>query len=381
MLKPTRRAFLLTAASAARVLGANDRIRLAGIGVGGRGTYDLGLAANAENTEVVAVSDVYSPRLIEIHSKLAPSGQAYKDYREVLDRKDVDAVIVGTPDHWHVPIILDAIAAGKDVYCEKPVSHSIAEGEKLLNAVASSKQIVQIGYQQRSWPHYQQAREIFLSGKLGPVPLIQTSWYQRYSHGAAKPVTEAALDWKAFLGSAPDQPFDALRCTNWRWFWDFGGGHLTDLFSHWVDVVHWYTGQSSPTSADAQGTRNIFPEFECPDTITAVYEYPEGYNVVHTGSLASAIEDGNIFFRGHEATMRLNRGGFAIFEEQSNRGGRALLPPPAFVVDSPRDGTIDHMQNFLDCVRSRKTPNSPVSSSVASAKAAHLGNIAYRKKV
>ena len=165
-MKLNRRAFLLTAASAARVFGANDRIRLAGIGVGGRGAYDLGVAAKAENTEVVAVSDVYAPRLLEIRGKLAPNGQSYKDYREVLDRKDVDAVIIGTPDHWHVPMIMDAVAAGKDVYCEKPVSHSIEEGEKLLAAVGASKQIVQIGYQQRSWPHYKEARDIFTSGRL-----------------------------------------------------------------------------------------------------------------------------------------------------------------------------------------------------------------------
>lgn len=378
-MKLNRRTFLLTAASAARVLGANDRIRLAGIGVGGRGAYDLGIAAKAENTEVVAVSDVYAPRLLEIKGKLAPAGQSYKDYREVLDRKDVDAVIIGTPDHWHVPMIIDAIAAGKDVYCEKPVSHSIEEGEKLLAAAAGSRQIVQIGYQQRSWPHYQAARELFASGRLGAVPLIQTSWYQRYSHGVTKTVDGSAIDWKGFLGSARDQPFDALRCTNWRWFWDFGGGHLTDLFSHWVDVVHWYIGESSPASVDTDGTRNVFPEFECPDTITATYEYPGGFNVVHTGSIASAIEDGNIIFRGHDATMRLNRGGYALFEERSNHAG-ALLPAPSLIVDSQRDGTIDHVQNFLDCVRNRKTPNAPVTSSVAAARVAHLGNLAYRKK-
>ncbi|HEV1284379.1 MAG TPA: Gfo/Idh/MocA family oxidoreductase [Bryobacteraceae bacterium] len=376
-MKLNRRAFLLTAASAARVLGANDRIRLAGIGVGGRGAYDLGLAAKAENTEVAAVSDVYSPRLLEIRGKLAPNGQSYKDYREVLDRKDVDAVVIGTPDHWHVPMIMDAISAGKDVYCEKPVSHSIEEGDKLLAAVAGSKQIVQIGYQQRSWPHYKDAREIFTSGRLGAVPLIQTSWYQRYAHGVRTPIAASSIDWKSFLGSAPDQPFDPLRCSHWRWFWDFGGGHLTDLFSHWVDVVHWYTGESQPASIDAKGTRDIFPEFECPDTITAIYEYRQGFNVVHSGSLVSAVEDGNIVFRGHDATMRLNRNGYAVFEERSNHSG-PLLPAPSLVVDSVRDGTIDHMQNFLDCVRSRKTPNAPVSSSVASAKAAHLGNIAYR---
>jgi predicted dehydrogenase len=377
-MKLDRRAFLLTAASASRILGANDRIRLAGIGVGGRGAYDLGLAAKAENTQVVAVADVFAPRLAEIKEKLAPSGLAFKDYRELLDRKDIDAVIIGTPDHWHVSMIIDAVSAGKDVYCEKPVSHSIEEGEKLLAAVADSEQIVQVGYQQRSWPHYIAAREIIASGHLGAIPLIQSSWYQKYGH-TVKPADAAAIDWKSFLGSAADQPFDPQRRANWRWFWDFGGGHLTDLFSHWVDVIHWYTGESAPDAIAALGTRDIFPEFECPDTITATYQYPRGFNVVHTGSLAGSIEDGNIVFRGSQAVLRLNRGGYAVFEERSNRSG-ALLPPPALVVDSTRDGTIDHIQNFLDCARSRKTPNAPITSSVAAARAAHLGNIAYRKR-
>jgi predicted dehydrogenase len=306
------RSAFFTAASASRILGANDRIRVAGIGVGGRGAYDLGLAAKAENTQVVAVADVYAPRLAQIKEQLAPSGLAYKDYRELLDRNDVDAVIIGSPDHWHVPMIIDAVRAGKDVYCEKPVSHSIEEGEKLLAAAGDSKQVVQIGYQQRSWPHYQAAREVIASGKIGAIPLIQSSWYQGYSH-TVKPAEAADIDWKSFLGSAPDQPFDPQRRANWRWFWDFGGGHLTDLFSHWVDVIHWYTGESSPIKVEALGTRDVFPEFECPDTITATYQYPRGFNVVHTGSLAGSIEDGNILFRGTKGLLRLNRGGYAMF--------------------------------------------------------------------
>jgi predicted dehydrogenase len=165
----------------------------------------------------------------------------------------------------------------------------------------------------------------------------------------------------------------------WRWFWDFGGGHLTDLFSHWVDVIHWYIGEPSPINVDAQGTSNVFPEYQCPDTIVATYEYPKGYNVVHTGSLAPAVEDGNIIFRGRNATMRLNRGGFAVYRE-TNGKANPLLPPPSLVVDSPKDGTADHMKNFLDCVRSRNTPNAPLFSSIAAARAAHLGNISYRKK-
>jgi predicted dehydrogenase len=381
-MKLNRRAFLtsslLTAASAKRVLGANDSVRLAGIGVGSRGAYDLGLAAKAERTEVVAVADVYAPRLAEIKEKLAPAGQGYKDYRELLDRKDIDAVIIGSPDHWHVRMIIDAVSAGKDVYCEKPVSHSIEEGEKLLAAVAGSKQVIQVGYQQRSWPHYQSAREIVTSGRLGAIPLIESSWYQGYKH-EPKPTVVADLDWKSFLGSAPDQPFDPVRRTYWRWFWDFGGGHLTDLFSHWVDVIHWYIGESAPDAVAALGTRNVFPEFECPDTITATYQYPKGYNIVHTGSLAGSIEDGNIVFRGSNGTMKLNRGGYAVYEERSNHAG-ALLPPPSLLMGSPRDGTIDHVQNFLDCVRSRATPNAPVVSSVAAARAAHSGNIAYRTR-
>jgi len=381
-MKLNRRAFLsssiLAAASAKRVLGANDSVRVAGIGVGGRGAYDLGLAAKAERTEIVAVADVYAPRLAEIKEKLAPQGQAYKDYRELLDRKDIDAVIIGSPDHWHVQMIIDSVRAGKDVYCEKPVSHSIEEGEKLLAAVAGSKQVIQIGYQQRSWPHYQAAADIVASGRLGDIPLIQSSWYQGYSH-TVKPAAASDIDWKSFLGSAPDQPFDPERRENWRWFWDFGGGHLTDLFSHWVDVIHWYIGESAPDAVAALGTRNIFPEFECPDTITATYQYPKGYNVVHTGSLAGSIEDGNILFRGTKGMLKLNRGGYEVFEEASNHAG-ALLPPPTLLMGSPRDGTIDHVQNFLDCVRSRATPNAPVVSSVAAARAAHLGNIAYRKR-
>ncbi|HVO97675.1 MAG TPA: Gfo/Idh/MocA family oxidoreductase [Bryobacteraceae bacterium] len=382
MMKLDRRAFLktslLTAASAGRIWGANDRIRLGGIGMGGRGSYVLGLAAKAENTEVAAVCDVSIPHLAAAKEKLAPQGVAIKDYRELLDRKDIDAVVIGSPDHWHVTMIIDSIKAGKDVYCEKPVSHSIEEGERLLAAAADSKQIVQVGYQQRSWAHYIAAAEIFASGRLGAVPLIQSSWYQGYGHRIEKPASASDIDWKSFLGAAPDQPFDPLRLSRWRWFWDFGGGHLTDLFSHWVDVIHWYIGEYSPDAVQALGTRDIFPEYQCPDTITATYQYPKGFNVVHTGSLAGAIEDGNILFRGNQGLLKLNRWGYTVYEEVSNHAG-ALLPPPTLIVDSKRDGTIDHMQNFLDCARSRKTPNAPLSTSVPAARAAHLGNIAYRK--
>src|SRR5574342_491335 len=158
-MRETRRDFFKTASSVAfaggRVLGANDRIRLAGLGTGGRCSYLLSLALKAGGTELAAICDVYEPRRLAVREKLAPRAPDFVDYREVLDRKDIDAVIVGSPDHWHVPMTSDAVAAGKDVYVEKPVSHSIEEGDQLQKSVEGSRQVVQVGYQQRSWEHFQ----------------------------------------------------------------------------------------------------------------------------------------------------------------------------------------------------------------------------------
>ena len=375
-----RNSVLLTALSTSRILGANERIRVAGLGTGGRCSYLLSLASKA-GAEIVALCDVYEPRRLAAKEKLAPGASAeYVDYREVLDRKDVDGVIIGSPDHWHVAMTLDAIRSGKDVYVEKPVSHTIEEGERLEKAMAGSRQVVQVGYQQRSWEHFQAGREVVASGKLGKITLVLASWYQDYLSllGGASPVDAQKLDWKRFLGSAPEQPFDALRFTKWRWFWDFGGGHLTDLYSHFCDVIHWYMGQESPQMAQTMGGRNALPAFECPDTINAAYEYP-GFDVVYNGSLVGSLEGGNIIFRGSSAMLKINRDGFAVYPERVVPFEKTQYPEPEIAMRSLGDGTVDHVKNFLDCMRSRKTPNADVRSAVAAARAAHLGNLAYRK--
>ncbi len=370
-----------TAASYSRVSGANQRIRLAGLGVGGRATYLLGLAAKAENTEIVAVCDVSMPRRLAAKEKFAPAGKDYLEYREVLARTDIDAVVIGAPDHWHVPMTIDAVKAGKDVYVEKPISHTVEEGERVRQAVLASKQIVQVGYQQRSWPHFQQARELVAAGKLGEISLVLTSWYQDYVVNLQTPpkVDPASVDWKRFLGSAPEQPFDPMRCVRWRWFWDFGGGHLTDLYSHYGDVVQWCLDQYAPRTAQAMGSRNALPQFECPDTINAAWDYP-GFTVVYNGALNGSLDGGNILFRGHRATMKLNRDGFAVYPEGKVQRELTHWPEPELAVKSSADGTIAHMQNFLDCVRSRSAPNAPIGPAVAIARAAHLANSAFRKK-
>ncbi len=375
-----RNSVILTALSTSRILGANERIRIAAVGTGGRCSYLLSLASKA-GAEIVALCDVYEPRRLAVQEKLAPAARAdYVDYREVLDRNDVDAVIIGSPDHWHVAMTLDAIRSGKDVYVEKPVSHTIEEGERLEKAVSASRQVVQVGYQQRSWEHFRAGREVVASGKLGKITLVLASWYQDYLTllGGAAPVDAQKLDWKRFLGTAREQPFDPLRFTKWRWFWDFGGGHLTDLYSHYGDVIQWYMGQDSPKMAQAMGGRNALPAFECPDTINASYEYP-GFNVVYNGSLVGSLEGGNIIFRGSNALLKINRDGFAVYPERVVPFEKTQYPDPEIAMRSMGDGTVDHMQNFLDCVRSRKTPNDDVKSAVAAARAAHLGNLAYRK--
>jgi predicted dehydrogenase len=384
-MKDNRRDFLrnsavLTALSTSRILGANERVRVAGLGTGGRCSYLLSLASKA-GAEIVALCDVYEPRRLAAQEKLAPTARAdYIDYREVLDRKDVDAVFIGSPDHWHVAMTLDAIQSGKDVYVEKPLSHTIEEGERLERAVSGSRQVVQVGYQQRSWEHFQAGREVLASGKLGKITLVLASWYQDYMNllGGTAPVDATKLDWKRFLGSAPEQPFDPLRFTKWRWFWDFGGGHLTDLFSHYCDVIHWYMGQDSPKMAQAMGGRNALPAFECPDTINASYEY-SGFNVVYDGSLVGSLEGGNIVFRGSNAMLKINRDGFAVYPERVVPFEKTQYPDPVIAMRSLGDGTVDHVKNFFDCVRSRKTPNADVRSAVAAARAAHLGNLAYRR--
>ena len=384
---PDRRSFLkgsaaFTALSYGRIFGANDRVRIAGLAVGGRATLLLTLAAKVEKTEIVAVCDAYEPRRLAAREKFAPAGRDYTDYREVLERRDIDAVVVGAPDHWHVPMTIDAVAAGKDVYVEKPISHTIEEGERVQKAVLASKQIVQVGYQQRSWPHFMAAKDLVAAGTLGQVTLVLTSWYQDYRSNMATPpaVDAAKLDWKRFLGSAPAQPFDALRYARWRWFWDFGGGHLTDLYSHYGDVVHWYMDQSAPRAAMAMGGRSAIPQFECPDTINAVWEY-NGFHIAYDGALNGSLDGGNILFRGSRATLKINRDGYAVYPEGKVRRELTVWPEPESAMRSEGDGTIPHMQNFLDCVRTRHAPNAGIVTSVAIARAAHLGNHAYRQGV
>jgi predicted dehydrogenase len=364
----------------ARVLGANDKIRVGAMGTGGRCQYLMRLFNDNPSVDLVAVCDVYGPRRDKALEIAGPDAKAYLDYHELLDRKDIDAVIIGSPDHWHKQMLIDALQAGKDAYIEKPIMHSIEEGVEMVRAVEETKRIVQTGTQQRSWPHWIMGKQIIDSGKLGKITLIHTYWYQDYylEHKELLPVDQSQLDWKRFLGDAPDQPFTLEKFYWWRWFWDFGGGMLTDLLSHWIDVIQWYMGQPAPMTATTTGEVYRMP-WQTPDTVTAAYEYPGKFMVTFTGAINSSVDDGGIEFRGSEATLKIDRAHLAVYPEGGRPVSGTLVPEPEILVRSERDGTIDNIDNFLECVRSRKTPNANIHVGFEAARTSWIGNIALRR--
>lgn len=371
-----RRSFLiaggLTALASTRVLGANETLRVGVIGAGGRMNDLLNAADKAGSYQIAAVSDVYGPRRDAVKQRSNGTATTHVDYRELLELP-LDVVIIASPDHWHVRMAVDAMAAGKDVYLEKPVTHTIEEGATLAHAVRSSKKILQCGMQQRSWSHFRDAVELIQGGSLGRVPQVRTYWWQNYlGWRNRKSVDVQALDWKRWLGSAPDQPFSEEKFHVWRWYWNFGGGAMTDLFTHWIDVAQWAMKSDLPTHAQILADKSIFTQWDCPDTIQAAVRYP-GFDVVYEGMMASSIDDGGLEFRGTDATLKINRGGFAVYRE-----GVSGRENPVVKADSFRDGTVDHMQNFFDCVRSRKEPNAPVETGVAAARAGQIVNLAYQ---
>lgn len=384
-----RRSFLIasgiTALASTRVLGANDRLSVGVIGAGGRMNALLDSAEKVAPVQFAAVSDVYKPRREAVVKRSEGQATAHLDYREVLD-KQLDAVFIAAPDHWHVKMAADALAAGKDVYLEKPVTHTIEEGEVLTRAVRSGNRILQCGMQQRSWEHFRNAVGLIQGGSLGRVVQVRTYWWQNYQSPFSKnpswtssdhPVDTDGLDWKLWLGSAPDQAFSKEKFFHWRWFWNFGGGAMTDLFTHWIDVVHWAMEADTPSKAQMLGDKYVFDQWDCPDTVQAAFKYPgsdkKGFDVVYEGMMASSIDDGGLEFRGTEATLKINRSGFSVFHEGVGGKDNPILTETSF-----RDGTISHMENFFDCVTTRQQPNAPVEAGVAAARAGHIGNLAYR---
>lgn len=363
----------------------SETIRIGCIGTGGRCRTLMKSLLTIPNTSIVAISDIRQDALALAKAMTGDKVAMFSDYRKLLEDKNIDAVLIGSPDHWHVPMTIDAVAAGKDVYVEKPLTHSLEEGEKVIQAVRKSKQVVQIGTQQRSMEHIKKAKEAVAAGKIGKVYRVHMSW-NRNSDRVKKgdPTTNASnVNWKAFLGNVADQPFDDYKMRNWRWFWDFGGGIFTDLMVHWVDVAHWVLNLESPISAASLGTMvNAKGIWETPDMVQTIMEYKDGIQMFFEGGFSNANHGSRIEFMGTEGTIYVDRGCFQIIPDWNRKIKAEELilgvgRRGADFYDKP-DGEKLHLEDWVSAMRSRKDPSTPVEAGVHAAAAAHLANKALR---
>jgi predicted dehydrogenase len=372
---------------AVQALGANETLNVGCIGTGGRCRTLMQSLAKIPNVRIAAVCDIYDVHL-DLGKKLAdPKAVTTKNYTDILDSKDIDAVLIGSPDHWHVPMTVDACAAGKDVYVEKPLTHDLEEGKAVIEAQNKHKKIVQVGTQQRSMPQFEKARDLIREGRLGKIHKVHLTWNRNSDRVRKGPqgVDPKQVDWKAFLGKAPKQDFDEYKFRNWRWFWDFGNGILTDLMVHFIDVVHWYLEVDHPLQAATIGDNYISKDvWETPDTIQTLLTYPKDFQVYFEGTFVNARNGAMLEFMGSDATLYLDRGRYELHPEERSK---AKIKYEEFILgtgkrgadfyDKP-DGELLHLTNWIDCVRSRKAPNCPAEAGVSAAAAAHLGNQAFR---
>lgn len=390
----TAASMALSASTAVRnVMGANDRIGVGFIGVGGMGQANLKDFLRTGQVDVVAIADPFESHLNEAVETTLGRAKGYKDFRRVLEHKDIDAVVISTPDHWHAIPMVMACEAGKDVYEEKPLSHTLYEGRKMVEAAAKHKRVVQVGTQQRSGEHFQKAVELVRGGKIGKVTLAET-WIHgnEWPEGMENPPDSdppPGLDWDLWLGPAPYRPYNRNRFRpTFRWFWDYSGGKLTDWGTHLIDVVHWAMGGDAPKAVTATGGIYVMQDNrETPDTLEVLYEYPASpvsgkeFLVRFSNRVANGrAPDGHgygIQFYGTEGTLFIDRSGYALWPEPGRVGGESVFTSNVIKSDgSPQH--YPHVLNFLDCMRSRQKPNSDVETMHRSTSAAHVANIAFK---
>jgi len=370
-----RRQFIAAALTAAPLFvprsawGANDRFAYGLIGSGGRGRY---LQTNFQKlgAQCVAIAEVYD-RNVEASLKITPEAKTFTDYHELLAQPGIDAVVVATPDHQHAPCLFAALDAKKDVYLEKPMSHSIGESQRMIQAVRKTDRIVQIGMQRRSAPAVIEAKKVFDSGILGKVTLAKPMWNWNVSKPLDNTTLPGKLDWKRFLGNAKDRDLEPMRFRSWRYFWDYSGGNMTDQGTHLMDVVQWFTGAGFAKSAVCFGQRAKNTGSEVPDVFTAVFEYEKLMATWTLNYCNSYDNDWSVMFQGDQGTMLLNTAGYKIWAEPWLKNPTPVKEMAAPVPIEP------HIQNFMDCVKSRQQPNAPVEVGASAVSAPHLANVAF----
>jgi predicted dehydrogenase len=375
-----RRRFLASALAAAPAFvprsawGANDRIAFGLVGAGGRGRYVADVFKEL-GASLVAIAEVYEPNL-ETAARLAPDAKRYTDYQELLAQPGLDAVLVASPDHQHCPMLLAALAAKKDVYLEKPMSHSLEESQKMIAAVRAGKQIVQIGMQRRSAPSVIKAKEIVDSGVLGRITMVKPMWNWNVSRELNNTPLPGKLDWKRFVGPGREVEFQPMKFRSWRYFWQFSGGNMTDQGTHLMDVVQWFTNTPAALSAVCHGYIAKAIGSEVPDMFCAVFEYPN-FMATWTLNYANAHDrDWSMLFQGDQGTLFISDLGVKVWKET---GKNAEEKEPVFAMEANVPLTT-HVRNFLDCIKSRQQPNAPVEVGASAVSAPHLANLAFHQK-
>ncbi len=371
---------LLHASNPSRILGANEKLNIASIGVRGMGMSDTKNFIQTGQTNIVALCDVDQKVLEEAQTEVekyqGTKPKGVKDYREVLDNSEVDAVIIGTPDHWHAIMAIEACKAGKDIYVEKPCAHNVHECRQIAEAAKKYKRVVQHGTQQRSGEHFQKAKEYVQSGKLGKIALCR-NWaiLGRGSIGHAVPEEPPAhLDYNFWLGPAPKKQYTENRCHyRWRFMWDYGTGDMGNWGVHWLDIAIWALDLGWPTAVSSSGGMFIFDDDkETPDTQMTLYEYP---NLTVMWELRMWSKHGfggrgtGTAFYGEDQTLIVNREGYQIY----SKDGEELLEEGKPTNNSNRD----HKFDFIDAVKKRRAPIADISQGQISAGIAILGNVAY----
>jgi predicted dehydrogenase len=392
----TRRRFIQASAAAAlaagplaaadKKVGANEKVNLGIIGVGGQGTYNLNGVAH-EN--IVALCDVDSERREVVAARKAhPDAKFYQDFRRLLEQKGIDAVVVATPDHWHAIPAVAAMKAGKHVYCEKPLAHSVHEIRAMMQTAAETKAVTQMGTQIHAENNYRRVVEIVQTGVLGPIRRVQV-WCAKQPDTrklAKSPVkVPAGLDYDLWLGPAPERPYDpAFLPFHWRWWWDFGGGILADMACHYMDLPHWALDLRTPTTVQATGKKLGSGDHDVPDILQADYHYPARGDLpaVHltwysgvTGPSLDARQpyhgyrDG-VLFEGDKGQLLADYGRYTLLPEKDFKD---FKPPKQTIPTS-----VGHHREWLKAIRDGGTTTCNFAYSGALAETVLLGNVAFR---
>ncbi len=407
MSKFTRRSFLKTSAAAASGAAAatsatasisqsgtsaNDKVHVGLIGAGGMGRYNLSDFLRVPEVECVAIADVDPAQLEEgrklVEGRRDRKPELYGDFRRLLDRQDIDAVIVGTPDHWHALPTIMACQSGKDVYVEKPLATSIEEGRAMLDAARRYDRVVQVGTQQRSSDHFAKAVEFVQSGQLGKIRSARAWAYLDWKGGLGNPANGTpprGVDYDMWLGPAPERSFNPARFHfTFRWFWDYSGGLMTDWGAHMVDVAMWAM-QEEPIGAMAAGGMYGYPDdiMETPDTQNSLIQFPS-FNLIWEHKLGCGVgpwqREHGVEFHGQNGILVVDRDGWEVHSEtdSEDRPGRVYRMQGLPRQNGSQGYHFTHVKNFLECVKSRQKPTADIEVGHKSVIACHLGNVAVR---